>query len=183
MIGKHQCQSARDTDLKHAIYIGLDESFTSLEEAFYDLTDKQAWEFPLAERNNIAWIVMTTLQNLDDYANGAQVGQTTYSHEWRWNLWNCAPEERPKPGDVFPTVSEMLALLGRIREAALANLESASEADLHSKRACGDGWPGNATDAYMRTIYHALAHIRQIWLLRGVMGLINDVAWPRQHWA
>jgi len=183
MIGKHQCQSARDTDLKRAIFIGLDEAFTALEEAFDDLTDEQARAFPLAGRNNIAWIVMTTLQNFDEYANGAQVGQLTFPHEWRWDLWNCKPEERPQPSDAFPAVAEMLALLGRIREAAMANLDSAGEDDLRGKRACGDRWPGTTADAYMRTIHHALAHIRQIWLLRGVMGLTDATAWPRQHWA
>ncbi len=183
MIGTHHCECAHNTDLKHSIFIGLDETFTALEEAFYDLSDEQSWAFPLAGRNNIAWIVMTTLQNFDEYANGAQVGQATFSHEWRWNLWACRPEERPKPGDAFPSVPDMLALLARVREAAMANLESASAEDLRGKRACGAGWPGTAADAYMRTIHHALAHIRQIWLLRGLMGLTNETAWPRQHWA
>ena len=183
MIGKHECRCARDTDLPRAIFIGLDEAFTALEEAIYDLTDEQAWAFPLAGRNNIAWIVMTTLQNFDEYANGAQVGQAMIPYAWRWDLWNCTPEERPKPGDPFPGVAEMLALLGRVREAAIANLDSATEEDLRGKRACGARWPGTAADAYMRTIHHALAHIRQLWLLRGVMGLTDETAWPRQHWA
>jgi len=183
MIGKHHCECARNTDLKRAIFIGLDEAFTALEEACYDLTDEQAWAFPLEGRNNIAWIVMTTLQNFDEYANGAQVGHCIFKPEWRWDLWDCPPEERPKPGDAFPAVLEMLERLKRIRDAAMANLESATEDDLCGKRACGERWPGTAADAYMRTIHHALAHIRQIWLLRGIMGLVDATAWPRQHWA
>jgi len=157
MIGQHQCQCAHDTDLKRAIYIGLDEAFTALEEACYDLTDAQAWAFPLAGRNNIAWIVMQTLLNFDIYANRAQVGQATLPYERRWDLWNCAPEERPKPGDAFPTVPEMLMRLGHIREAAMANLDSATEDDLRGRRARQS--PDTAADAYMRTIHHALAHI------------------------
>ncbi len=181
MIGKHECQCAHDTDFKRAIFIGLDESFIALEEAFYDLTDEQAWAFPLTGRNNIAWIVMQTLLNFDIYANRAQVGQATFPYERRWDLWECTPEERPKPGDLFPTVAEMLALLERVRAAAMANLDSASEDDLRGKRARQSS--DAAADAYMRTIYHAQAHIRQIWLLRGVMKLTDETAWPRQHWA
>jgi len=183
MIGKHHCECARDTDLKRAIFIGLDESFTALEEALYDLTDEQAWAFPLEGRNNIAWIVMTMLQNFDIYANGMQSGRMVFPYEWRWDLWECKPEDRPKPGDAFPSVPEMLERLKRIRESAMAGLETASEDDLRGRRACEAWWPGTAADAYMRTIHHALAHIRQIWLLRGVMGLTDAEAWPRQHWA
>ena len=182
MIGRHECKQAQNTGLKEAIYIGLDEAFTALEESVYDLTDVQAWAFPIPARNNIAWIVMTTLQNFDEYANGLQAGKLTFEHEPRWDLWGCAPEERPKPGDPFPTVVEMLALLNRIREAAMANLATATEEDLHGKRAA-PAWPRTAADGYMRTIHHALAHIRQIWLLRGALGLTDGSSWPRQHWA
>jgi hypothetical protein len=27
------------------------------------------------------------------------------------------------------------------------------------------------------------AHVRQIWLLRGALGLTDGKAWPQQHWA
>jgi hypothetical protein len=39
------------------------------------------------------------------------------------------------------------------------------------------------SDAYMRTICHTMAHVRQIWLLRGALGLTDGKSWPRQHWA
>ncbi len=39
-----------------------------------------------------------------------------------------------------------------------------------------------AADYYFRTIAHMNAHIRQIWLLRGALGLTARSRWPRQHW-
>ena len=37
VIGKHECANARDTDLKRALDIGLDEALTALQEAFTGL--------------------------------------------------------------------------------------------------------------------------------------------------
>jgi len=57
-IGRHECKTASNTHLKEAIAAGLDEALTALEECFFDLTDEQAWAFPIPGRNNVAWIVM-----------------------------------------------------------------------------------------------------------------------------
>lgn len=38
-------------------------------------------------------------------------------------------------------------------------------------------------NAYIRTIMHTMAHVRQIRMLRGVMGLTGEQGWPLQHWA
>ena len=40
-----------------------------------------------------------------------------------------------------------------------------------------------ASDAAMRTIWHTMAHVRQIWLLRGALDITDGEWWPRQHWA
>jgi len=167
--------------LKEAIAIGLDEALTALEESFYDLTDEQAWSFPVAGKNNIAWIVMHCLDNLDEYANGCQTGQRTFPAEWRWDLWRCRPEERPKPGDPFPGVSEMLATLRHVREAATVTLDRANDATMLEKVGRHPHKPIRS-DWYMRTICHTVSHTRQIWLLRGALGLA-DGPWPQQHWA
>ncbi len=37
-------------------------------------------------------------------------------------------------------------------------------------------------DFYVRTICHTNSHVRQIWLLRGALGLASG-AWPQQHWS
>ena len=180
-IGKHDCKIAHDTDFKQAIAIGLDEALIALEESFYDLSDEEIQSFPVAGQNNIAWIVMHSLDNLDDCANGCPSGQRTFPAEWRWNLWGCRPEERPKPGDRFPPKEEMLALLRGVREAAMATLDTTEEPVL-TERSIPHPRKKSRADFYMRTIYHTMSHVRQIWLLRGALGLA-DGPWPEQHWA
>jgi hypothetical protein len=44
-------------------------------------------------------------------------------------------------------------------------------------------WPGNRGDFLKRTIFHTMAHVRQIWLLRGALGLTDGKSWPQQHYA
>jgi len=187
MIGKHKCKSAQDTDLKGAIAIGLDEAFTALEESLYDLSDEQARSFPIPGHNNIAWIVMHVLQNLDSHAvfthtydPATDRGKWAFPHDQRWDLWQCSDEERPKPGDPFLTVAEMLEKLKAVRDAATGIIDGANEADL--RRPIREWWK-SASDAYMRTIWHTMAHVRQIWLLRGALGLTDGKSWPQQHWA
>lgn len=182
-IGRHACHTANRTDLKAAIAIGLDDGFTALDEAFGDLSDEQAAGFPIAGRNNIAWIVMHCLDNLDEYAVSCPTGQRVYAGEWRWDLWQCRPDERPKPGDTFPTVADMLDRLHAIRDRAEQALR---DLDAERLNAPFSYHPNKSTlvDFYMRTIWHTAAHTRQIWALRGVMGLVGSPrAWPQQHWA
>jgi hypothetical protein len=128
-------------------------------------------------RNNIAWIVMHCLENLDEYASGGRV----YEYAWCWDLWQCKPEERPQPGDPFPRQAEMLARLHAIREAVVATLARLDEAAL-TEKVSDHPQKSSRADFYMRTIYHTMAHTRQIWLLRGALGLA-DGNWPHQHWA
>jgi hypothetical protein len=180
VIGRHACRNAIGTHLREAIAVTLDDAMTWLEESFHDLTDAQAQGFPVSGRNNIAWIVMHCLDNLDGNAVGAQTGARIYPEEPRWDLWRCKPEERPKPGDPFPTVAEMLGRLRRIREAAAAAIDQADERALLQPL----GPPGRIkADGYMRTICHTNAHVRQIWLLRGALGPVDGKSWPQQHWA
>ena len=181
MMGKHECRQAHHTDLKGAIYIGLDEALTALEESVYDLNDEHIWAFPLPGENNIAWILMHSLQNLDEYADLAQGGEAVFAHEGRWDLWQCADDERPVPGDAFPTQRECVDILAGVRAAAMERISAATRKDL--RREFPDWQNRTRADAYMRTIFHTMSHIRQIWLLRGVMGLTGGKLLPQQHWA
>jgi DinB family protein len=182
VIGRHECKNARDTRLREAIAICLDEEMTALEEAFYDLTDEQASAFPIPGHNNIAWIVMHCLDNLDEYAVGAPTGDRVFAGERRWSLWECQPEERPKPDDTYPSVHEMLGRLSQVRAAALDAIEQAQESFLIEPFG-GHPMKANRADFYMRTICHTTAHLRQIWLMRGALDLTGGGAWPQQHWA
>jgi len=181
-IGKHECKTAGNTDLKRALEIGLDEAFIALEESFCDLTDEQVASFPIEGRNNVAWIVMHCLDNLDEYSVSCAAGKRAYPHEWRWDLWECKPEERPKPGDEFPGVAEMLERLNKVRDAAAAAIAPATETFLLENLGRHPRKPLRS-DFYVRTIFHTMAHVRQIWLLRGALGLVDGQSWPRQHWA
>jgi len=180
-IGKHEPKIAGNTHLTEAIGIGLDDVLISLEESFYDLTDEHFQGFPIAGENNVAWIVMHCLDNLDDCAIGAQTGGRLLPEEPRWKLWSAPHKERPKPGDPFPTVQEMLGVLVRLRESAVEALDRTDELALVAKSMPHPLKP-TRSDFYMRTIYHTESHVRQIWLLRGALGL-GDGLWPSQHWA
>ena len=186
VIGRHGPKLAKNTGLKGAIEIGLDEALTALEESIYDLTDEQVRAFPIPGRNNIAWIVMHVLTNLDENAVFAQThvddhhpGRQAIAHEWRWDLWQCREDERPKPADPFPSTQELLEKLGAVRDSAMEIIDSAEGGELRRPLR---QWKA-ASDPYMRTIWHAMAHLRQIWLLRGALGLSDGKSWPQQHWA
>ena len=181
MIGKHKCKIAKNTDLKGAIAIGLDEALTALEESFHDLSDEQVRAFQIPGRNSIGWIVMHALQNLDEYGNLGQGEESTFQHDDRWDLWRCRDKERPKPGDPFPSQAEMMRWMKSLRETAEQALQRADETHLAQKP--DEKWPGNRADMYMRTIFHTMAHVRQVWLLRGALGLVDGTSWPQQHWA
>ena len=174
------CRNAKDTHLKQAIEIGVDEALKALAESLSDLTDEQFWAFPVPGRNNIAWIAMHCLDNLDDCAVEKHTGARLYASEWRWDLWQGSATDRPKPGDSFPGVAEVLSRLAAIREAATRALAEASDESL-LRHVGDDPDKSEAADWYVRTTYHTMAHVRQIWLLRGALGL-GSGAWPRQHW-
>jgi hypothetical protein len=125
---------------------------------------------------------MHTLDNLDDYAVGVATGQRLHPPEWRWDLWQGRPDERPKPDDEFPTTRAMLARLHEIREAAMGALASADDARM-SERVVRHPRKTVLADFYVRTICHANSHVRQIWLLRGLQGLGEPNSWPQQHWS
>jgi len=114
------------------------------------------------------------------YDEASDQDQWAFPHEKRWDLWRCSEEERPKPGDSFPAVAAILERLKAVREAATRIIDAASETDL--RRPIGERWK-SASDPYMRTIWHTMAHVRQIWLLRGALGLTDGMSWPQQHWA
>jgi len=77
--------------------------------------------------------------------------------------------------------------LAAVRAAVMETLEQATPDDL-ARPDPGSWWfEENPTrvraDAYLRATFHTMAHVRQIWMLRGVMGLTDKEGWPVQHWA
>jgi hypothetical protein len=175
---EHVVKETKFTGLKEMVAVGLDEAFTAFEEALRGLTDEQVRAFPIPERNNIAWIAMHALGNLDHYACYAQSRERAvgrFDPRWDWR----AP--RPRPNEDFPRQAEIMAMLRAVREKATAVLGPATVADLEEPMADHPAKQPR-TDAYARTIFHTMAHVRQIWLLRGALGLTDGAAWPMQHW-
>ncbi len=187
VLGKEEPRQAQDTDLKKAIAIGLDEAMTALEEAFYDLTDEQAASFPLPDRHNIVTLVEHCLQCLDLYGCEVHGRPLTLEPEERFDIWHFSPEQlRPQMTDL-PTVAVERERLAAVRAPIMEALEEATPDDLALPNPESWWFEENPTrvraDAYLRTIFHTMAHVRQIWMLRGVMGLTDKDGWPVQHWA
>jgi len=187
MLEKPEIKAAKGTHLKEAIAIGLDESFTSLRESFHDLSDEQVRAFPLAGRKNIAWIVMHSLMNLDMYGPytlryltyESQGDHRRWCIDWRQYGSRFSMEAEPAPGDNFPPVRQMLNYLETIQAHTVDVLDGLTSEDL--LRPVRDWWEC-ASDSCMRTIRHTMAHVRQIWLLRGALGWREGQSWPHQHW-
>lgn len=188
MIEEPAIRFAKGTDFHQALSIGFDEALTSLRESFYDLTDEQVWSFPLPGRRNVAWIVMHSLMNLDEYGPytlwylkcEAQDDHGRWSVDWRRHEGRYHTDGPSTPRQQFPTVREMLEAHGKVRANLTEVLDELTAEDL--VKPVRDWWT-SASDACMRTLCHTAAHVRQIWLLRGMMGWSEGQSWPHQHWA
>ncbi len=187
VVGNSEPKQAVQVDLKKVLSVCLDEALTALEESFHDLSDEQIWAKPLPGRHSIVTIVMHLLESADRYTCKFQTGKWMLKHEDRFDIWQHSEEELRDRQKDLPTVSDLLLRLNKLREAALPALESAGEQDLLGRRCCAGWWVKergrSAADAYMRIMGHTMAHVRQIWLMRGAMGLTDKDGWPEQHWA
>ena len=177
---------AMGTDLKAAIRIGLDESLRALEECLNGLSDDQFWAYPLPERQNIATLVDHSIQVLDLYACQVQGAPLTFVPSKPLDAAHRRPAQMRLPTSQLPTVEQARQRLGQLQAALQAVLEPLSETVLRSAPT-GCWWseenPGRTrADAYMRAVWHTMSHVRQIWLLRGLLGLTDQAAWPHQHW-
>ncbi|MFW6302989.1 MAG: hypothetical protein ACOC2L_00075, partial [Candidatus Sumerlaeota bacterium] len=127
----------------------------------------------------IAWITMHVLQHFDQYAVTFQCGSSAVDSAKFWVI-NTPPAVAEKS---YPGRKEIFDTYQPVRAAAIDALVSASNEDLMGKRCAPEEWPGNAVDAYVRAIYHTTMHLRQIWAVRGRMGLTCKDTMPHQLWA
>jgi hypothetical protein len=183
----HPCRPATGCDLRTGLLASLDECITALIESIHDLTDDHLRAFPIEARNCIAWIAVECIMNLDRHANSFQTGERVIPDTAQWKIWwNLFRHERSRQPDSaadFPPVEEIVEQLNAVADAAWKGLLDATPGDLAGNRHAAPEWaPRTAGDAYFRTIAHTNSHVRQIWLLRGALGLTNSHAWPRQHW-
>ncbi|MHB9026535.1 MAG: DinB family protein [Armatimonadota bacterium] len=179
-------QRAHDTDLMKSMRMGVDECLLALRESYADLSDEEFRCFPLPDRHNIVTLVMHCLQQLDEYNGNLQFrrGDRLDYDDWhftpreeRFHLADVPSKRLPKPGDDFPSVTQVLALHDKIRAAMLYNMAMIPEEEFLTPLHL---WP-RLCDIFFRATYHTNAHVRQIWLLRGLMG--HSTTWPEQHYA
>jgi len=186
MIGVERPKCASGTNFTAAISILVDEATIALEEALTGLTDEQFLGYPIEGRHSIVTIAMHCIENWDEYGVAAQGAEPTISHSSRFDVWNRSPAELRQAGDDGPSLDTVMGHLRTTRDAMKATLDGATDAALHS-RPGGHWWyddPAHVrADGYMRTTMHTMAHVRQIWALRGTMGLADAHGWPLQHWA
>lgn len=185
-ISRHTPREAVGTTFKTALAAALDEALMAIEEALTGLTDEQAWARPLKTRNSIGAIAMHVQDNLDTYACHFQTGRPALVRDDRFDLWRLPDGVlADQQGDV-PTVATMLQRLRDLRAEVERGLETATNDSLLGPRSAEAWWregDRNAADAYVRTILHTASHVRQIWLLRGLLGLTDADGWPEQRWA
>jgi hypothetical protein len=188
MTNEHKPKQAWDTGLQESLSMALDEAFTALHESFGDLSDDDFGRYPIKGRHNVVTIVMHCLQQFDDF-NGmllaklgkeADYGYRFLQHEERFELWGVSQDKLPKPGDDFPGVGEVSEAWSKISNSVLENVHQLDEVALIAPAPAR--WP-RLCDPFFRAVFHTTAHIRQIWLLRGALGLTDGTSWPRQHWA
>ncbi len=188
MAGKHPPpRQAQGTTLRGAIAIGLDESLTALEESFAGLADEEFWSEPVEGRHNIVTLVEHCIQCLDLFACEVQGAPLTFEPDVRFDIGPSAKTRSSPNMPDLPTVARETERVRELRRAVTAQLDRTPQDAL--LRATPECWwfeeqPEKVrADAYMRCIWHTMAHVRQIWSLRGALGRVDVSAWPRQHWA
>ncbi|HUT19666.1 MAG TPA: hypothetical protein VM366_10930 [Anaerolineae bacterium] len=160
---------AHAADLRGAISIGLQESLRALEEALADLSEAHFRAFPMIGEENIALIALRTLQDLDAHAVIAQGGAASFPHADNWVPGGLSEAADYGEGAQFPSREQVLAWLGDVRRSAETLLASATDDDLTVQRNSESSWPGSASSAYLTTVFHAMAQVQRIWLLRGLL--------------
>ena len=173
----------QDTGFKLATIFGLEEMFRALKESFADLSNEELWAFPVEGRLNIATYVMHCLDTAATFGVHCHTDKRIQM-ESRWDLYGCSVrgEKPPKPGDSFPTVDEILGKYDEIQTETLRGIEDASEDDLLHPPLREQDVDPRRINAYLRIVFHTLVHVRQVWLLRGAMGLADKKGWPKQDW-
>ncbi|MFP4105416.1 MAG: DinB family protein [Phycisphaerae bacterium] len=184
-----ELQTAKATDLKQTIRIGLDECTAALEECLQNLKPEHLWQArPIDGRHNIGSMAMHCLENLSEYGLRVQGAEgVVESADW-YDVWKHGPKElllRQRERNL-PEGGELMESVRQTRRRALDHLESLSEDDL--RKPADTEWfrdypDRTRADAYIRTTMHTQAHVRQIWLLRGKLDMTDRHGWPDQHWA
>jgi hypothetical protein len=182
----HEPLASKPRNLASTITIAVDEMFEALQESIAGLNDDQVWSHPIERRHSIGMIVLHVQENVDQHACYVQVGHRALEHDARFAMYGRPVEELMHLEDV-PGVDELRRRNETLREAVFEILQATHDRELYSPR-YGEQtywWQEHrrlSIDAYHRIVWHANAHVRQIWCLRGAMGAFDGAHFPRQFW-
>jgi hypothetical protein len=117
-----------------------------------------------------------------------QVGTWALDQEQhgRANFYGKPLEDDTSLTDV-PGTQEILTQVQKLKVDVLRTLDRITDRELYSPRFAEQNYwwqehERTSIDAYHRVVWHANAHIRQIWCLRGAMGAVSREHFPRQFW-
>lgn len=183
-----EARASQPRTLAESIHIALDEMLKALEESITGLSDAQLWSHPIEGRHSIGTIVLHVLGNIDQHACYLQVGAFALDraqHD-RFGVYGKPLEDYTNLRDV-PSAQGIRVQLQTLRTAVFQTLDGATDRDLYSPRYGEETywWQQHrrlSIDAYHRVVWHANAHIRQIWCLRGAMGAVDREHYPQQFW-
>jgi uncharacterized damage-inducible protein DinB len=125
-------------------------------------------------RNSIAWIVQHCCANVDIWLHRSTMGEFAIQHTDRFITWPVSP---PEEGESFPDANTLLDRWARATEAGISAIASLDDSQLLV--------PGQAlgkeamVQSCLRVLNHQNAHLRQIWMMLGSLGL-SDAHWPSQ---
>jgi hypothetical protein len=184
----YKAQASNPRTLAENIQIAVDEMFKALETSIVGLSDAQIWSHPIEERHSIGSILLHVLENVDRHACYLQIGTWTLDREQheRAHFYGRPLEDGTGLADV-PGTQEILTQVQALQTAVLGTLAEVTDRELYSPRFAEQTywWQEHerlSIDAYHRVVWHANAHIRQIWCLRGAMGAVDREHFPRQFW-
>ena len=184
----YSAKPSKPRTLAESMQIAVDEMFKALETAIAGLSNSQLWSHPLEGRLSIGAILLHILENIDRHACYFQVGAWTLDQEQheRSNFYGKPLESETNLVDA-PGTQEILAQVQKLKAAVLHTFDGITDRELYSPR-YGEQtywWKQHgrlSIDAYHRVVWHANAHIRQIWCLRGAMGAVDREHFPQQFW-
>jgi hypothetical protein len=184
----YEAQASKPRALAESTQIALDEMFKALETSIARLSDTQLWSHPIEDRNNIGSILLHVLENIDRHACYFQTGKWALDHE-QYERFRVGTESSKGRTDWVgaPNLPEMATQVQTLKSTVLQTPEGITDRDLYSPR-FGEQtywWQQHgrlSIDAYHRVVWHANAHVRQIWCLRGAMGAVDREHFPQQFW-
>jgi hypothetical protein len=183
----YQAQASKPRTLGESLHIALDEMFKALETSIAGLSGEQLWSHPVEDRHSVGGILLHVLENVDRHASYFQIGTWVLDQEQHERADFLG---RPRPDNEAVDALDVQALQEQIqtlRTNVLQTLDGVADRELYSPRygAQTYWWKQHerlSIDAYHRVVWHANAHIRQIWCLRGAMGAVDCDHFPRQFW-